>query len=563
MKRLSMLVLLGVLSACVSSTAAPSAVPTTPPPAPTTAVPVASPLPTPRSSWWNDAVFYEVFVRSFYDSDGDGIGDLQGLSAKLDYLNDGDPQTDSDLGVNALWLMPIMESPSYHGYDVVDYYTVEQDYGTNEDFKQLVAEAHQRGIQVIVDLVINHTSSQNPWFLESARDPNSPKRDWYIWNQQDPQFLGPWKQDVWYEKNGAYYYAVFWSEMPDLNYQTPAVTTQVYDVARYWLQKMGADGFRMDAVRYLVEQNLLEKDRLLASSPANLQWLQAFRDYCATVDPEAMTIGEVWTDTPEAARYVNRGAQDLVFEFELADALLSSVMTGSPSKFQSTRQEVLANYPPGQYGTFLTNHDQNRVMNVLQGDLDKAKLAAAALLTLPGVPFIYYGEEIGMMGAKPDEQIRTPFQWSAEQAAGFTTGLPWEPVNADYAMVNVAAQREDPDSLFNTYRQLIHLRQAHAALRTGSFTALTSSSGLVDAFLREQGDDRLFVVLNFDGQRQEGVTVSLPGGPLPAGTYAVSHALTGADLPSLSVGEGGQINGYRLPPLAPRQALIALLRRVF
>lgn len=560
---LPMLVLLGLLSACVTPTPAPTAVPTPPPSATTVPPSAATPTPGPRTGWWSDAVFYEVFVRSFYDSDGNGIGDLQGLIAKLDYLNDGDPQTDTDLGVTALWLMPIMESPSYHGYDVVDYYTVEKDYGANEDFKQLIAEAHKRGIRVIIDLVLNHTSSQNPWFLESVRDPASPKRDWYIWEDQDPKFLGPWKEDVWYERNGAYYYAIFWSEMPDLNYHTPAVTAQVNDIARYWLQEMGADGFRLDAVRYLVEQNLLEKNRILASSPENLRWLQEFRGYYTALDPEAMTIGEVWTETSEAARYVNRGAQDLVFEFDLADALLSSVMTGSPSKFQSTRQKVLESYPPGQYGTFLTNHDQNRVMNVLQSDLPKAKLAAAALLTIAGVPFLYYGEEIGMVGAKPDEKIRTPFQWSAEKSGGFTTGSPWEPLNEDYTTVNVAAQEQDPGALLNTYRQLIHLRQAHAALRTGSFTAVTSSAGLVDAFLREQADDRVLVALNFDGQAQAGVTLSLQAGPLPAGTYSVRDALTGADLPALSVGEGGQITGYTLPPLAARQALVLLLQKVF
>jgi 1,4-alpha-glucan branching enzyme len=223
--------------------------PVVPPPVVVTPVDTTSTIAT---GWWNDAVFYEVFVRSFYDANGDGNGDINGLIQKLDYLNDGNPATTTDLGVTALWLMPIMQSPSYHGYDVTDYRTVEQDYGSNNDFKALVAAAHARGIKVIIDFVMNHTSEQHPWFTESAASTTSNYRNWYRWSATNPGGTGPWGQTVWYNRNSAWYYALFWSGMPDLNYTTPAVKTELFDVARFWMQDMNVDGFRLDAVKYIL-----------------------------------------------------------------------------------------------------------------------------------------------------------------------------------------------------------------------------------------------------------------------------------------------------------------------
>jgi alpha-amylase len=188
----------------------------------------------PTTFWWNDAVFYEVFVRSFKDKNGDGKGDLQGLTSKLDYLNDGDPSTHNDLGVTAIWLMPIMESPSYHGYDVTDYRTVEQDYGSNADFSNFITEAHNRGIKVIIDYVMNHTSSAHPWFTDALNNPTtSTTRDWYTWQDPKPTNTGPWGQQVWHTKSGNNYYGIFWLEMLDLNYNTPAVKTEMFDIARF------------------------------------------------------------------------------------------------------------------------------------------------------------------------------------------------------------------------------------------------------------------------------------------------------------------------------------------
>lgn len=566
MKRGVMVLLLVVLLAgCVAAT--PTATPTQTPAAtasatavPPTVAPTAAPTPEARVGWWNDAVFYEVFVRSFYDSDGDGAGDLPGLIERLDYLNDGDPNTDTDLGVTALWLMPIMQSPSYHGYDAIDYYTVEQDYGVNEDFRQLIDAAHQRGIRVIIDLVLNHTSSAHPWFINSSTGDDAEKRDWYVWTDHAMDYSGPWGEQVWYPRGGDWYYAVFWSEMPDLNYENPDVTQQMYDVARFWLEDMGADGFRLDAVRYLVEADLDSEQPLLASAAPNLAWLQQFRDYYSSVAPEAMTVGEVWADTSEASRYVDTGALDLAFEFNLADAIIEGVMRSSPAPILSAMERIVADYPAGDYATFLTNHDQNRVLNQLGGNLARAKLAAATYLTLPGVPFIYYGEEIGMSGSKPDELIRTPMQWSAEEDAGFTAGRPWESVNADYIEVNVVTEAADPDSLFNTYRQFVSLRNAHPALRQGSFTPLESSDRPVFAYLRLQGEDRLLLVLNYSAQARGELTLSLSASDLPAGVYAVHDLLTGTQWPDVTVGAAGEFAApWVVAGLAERQVLMLQL----
>ena len=198
--------------------------------------------------WWNETVFYEIFVRSFYDSDGDGIGDIQGIIEKLDYLNDGNPETDDDLGITGIWLMPVAQSPSYHGYDVIDYETIEEDYGTNEDFQQLMEEAHNRGIKIIVDLVMNHCSSQHPWFVAASQ--NEPEYyDWFRWSNSYPGYMGPWGQQVWHmADNGKYYYGLFWGGMPDLNYENSEVKDEMWDIAEFWLTEMNVDGFRCDAV---------------------------------------------------------------------------------------------------------------------------------------------------------------------------------------------------------------------------------------------------------------------------------------------------------------------------
>lgn len=457
-----------------------------------------------EETWWNDRVFYEVFVRSFYDSDGDGIGDLQGLIQKLDYLNDGDSSTTNDLGVTGLWLMPIMDSPSYHGYDVTDYYTVSPDYGTNDDFKQLMDEAHQRGIAVIVDLVLNHTSSQNPWFLES-QTPDSEYDDWYVWETENPTFKGPDGQTVWYKKGDRYYYALFWSEMPDLNYQTPEVNERMYDVSRFWLDEMGADGFRLDAIKYIVEEG-----RALENTASTHQWLQDYQDYVKSVKSSAVLVGEAWTSSNLIAPYVPDEV-DVAFEFDLAGSLVRSSSFGLPNTARTAIQTTLDTFPEGQYATFLTNHDQNRLMTQLRGNVGAAKVASAMLLTLPGVPFLYYGEEIGMTGQKPDELIRTPMQWdSTPTTAGFTTSTPWQEVNADSTGINVDNQESSPDSLLNHYRALVQARAASHALQHGNVTFVESASRKVLSYLRLSDEQSVLIIINMDDQPVSDYALTLP-----------------------------------------------------
>ncbi len=491
--------------------------------------------------WWNDDVFYEVFVRSFQDSGSDGTGDLRGLIERLDYLNDGDPDTDSDLGVTGLWLMPITQSPSYHGYDATDYFTVEADYGTNQDFKDLVAAAHERGIRVIVDLMLNHTSSEHPWFLDSASGSGSAKRDWYVWRADDPGQTSSWGTPAWHPRNGAYYLGLFWEGMPDLNYRTQAVTDQMYDVADFWLQDLGTDGFRLDAVRHLIE----EGDNF-DGGPATHAWLAAWDDHIDSVDDQALTVGEVWSDTDTIAAYVRDDEVDIAFEFNVAQGIMDSVRSGDPAAFDAALAEALEAFPAGQFAPFLTNHDQDRVMSVLDGDAAGAKLAASALLTLPGVPFVYYGEEIGMTGQKPDERIRTPMQWTAD-GSGFTTGTPWEPANDDADTVNVAAQQDDPDSLLAHYRNLIHARSTLPALRTGGLQALASGCPAVYAFLRTGADgahDSALVVLNFAQTAQTGCALSVDSSDLSEGAYEATGMLSGQAGEALAVGAGGSIDAY-------------------
>jgi len=515
---------------------------------PVRADPVAEPIP-----WWNDEVFYEVFVRSFSDSDADGNGDLKGLTANLDYL--------ADLGVTALWLMPVTQSPSYHGYDTTDYLTVEADYGTNEDFKELIASAHDRDIEVIVDLMLNHTSSEHPWFLDSAASPASTKRAWYVWSDTDPGTITSWGTPAWHERAGAYYFGMFWEGMPDLNYRTPEVTDQMNDVARFWLEDMDADGFRLDAVRHLIEDG----DQLDSTTQTH-DWLLAWDDFIDAVEPQALTVGEIWDDTSVVAPYVTGDQVDLAFEFSLAEALIRSVATSSPDSFTDRLRTVLAAYPPGQFATFLTNHDQDRVMSQLGGGPEgtqKAKLAASALLTLPGVPFLYYGEEIGMVGQKPDELIRTPMQWDATEDAGFTAGTPWEPVSADYGTVNVAAQHDDPQSLLSHYRRLIAVRKEHPAISVGSLQVLASTCPGVQATLRRTPDDSdtVLVLLNFGSAPATGCALSATASGLANGTLTGTELMTGAGAADLVVDDTGAITGYvPLATLGPQETAIVHLK---
>ncbi|MDB5256949.1 MAG: alpha amylase catalytic region [Chitinophagaceae bacterium] len=488
--------------------------------------------------WWNDAVFYEVFVRSFKDNNGDGQGDLKGLMSKLDYLNDGDPSTNTDLGVTALWLMPIQQSPSYHGYDVTDYRTVEADYGTNQDFKDFIAAAHSRGIKVIIDYVMNHTSSQHPWFTNSVASLDG-KRDWYIWQDPAPTYTGPWTQQVWYTKStGNNYYAIFWSEMPDLNYRTPEVKTEMFDVAKFWLQDMEVDGFRLDAARYVIEDGTTQQD-----TPETIQFWKDFRTSYKSVNPDAFAVGEAWAATSIAKDYTNDDALDYCFEFDLATTILNASNSGTTANVNALRSkvdEVIASYPFLQYGTFLTNHDNNRSMSLFN-NFAKGKMAATLLLTLPGVPYIYYGEEIGMLGTGVDENKRTPMQWNSSTQADFTTGNPWRPVNSDYTTKNVADQKSDVTSLWNSYRNLIALRKNQAALKKGIYKPITTVA-TVFSFLRQFENENIIVVSNMASSTASNVQLTLSQGGITPGNYVLVELQGGSQVPVVIDNNGGFTN---------------------
>jgi len=526
----------------ISSTATLTDEPTTIPPL---HIPTSTPVETDR--WWDETVFYEIFVRSFYDSDGDGVGDINGLIEKLDYLNDGDPDTDRDLGITGIWLMPVTESPSYHGYDVVDYYTIDQEYGTEKDFHNLIDEAHNRGIRVIVDLVLNHTSRQHPWFLDSEDD-ESEHRDWYLWESEKPGYRGPWNQDVWHKLGDEYFYGVFWSGMPDLNLQNPAVTKELFDITSFWLKDMKVDGFRLDAVKHLVENGFYQEN-----TNETHAWLEEFYKFYKKTDPTAITVGEAWTTTTEVLDY-SGDEVDIAFAFDLAQAIIKTVRGPLPSPIISEMTKMVENFPSGQYATFLSNHDQNRVMSQLRGDVGRAKIAATILLTSPGVPFIYYGEEIGMSGVKPDEDIRLPMQWSAENtSAGMSTSTPWRMPAADYSEINLVDQVDDPDSLFSQYRSLIHLRNQHTALQIGEWKLVDPGSQWLYAFIRHQRDEVFLILLNVHTRdlTVESYGLTLETGPLSEPVEA--YSLLGLKKPaSPMVNKHGGFSKYipfeSLPP---------------
>lgn len=461
--------------------------------------------------WFRDAVFYEVFVRSFYDSNGDGLGDLNGLTAKLDYLNDGDPATNTDLGVTALWLMPVSPSPSYHGYDVTDYYGVNKDYGTMEDFKRLATEAHKRGMRVIIDLVLNHSSNQHPDFI-SAADNKSPKRNWYVWKKSIPSgWSQPWtsgspSEYVWHAlRAGEYYYGLFYDGMPDLNYQNPAVQDEMIAVAKHWLTA-GADGFRLDAIRYLFESGPGSGQ---ADTPETHAYMARFYQALKQHKPDCYLVGEIWSDIDTVAPYLGVPKElDSAFNFDLAGALVGGVKDKNFGYINATQEVTLETYPKDTADAiFLTNHDQDRIASVYGPNPDKLKLAASVLLTLPGTPYIYYGEEIGMPGTKPDENIRKPMLWTDGENAGFSTAKPWNAPARVRPGINVKAEAENPDSLFNHYRRLIHLRNDHVALRRGSYQAVRLDNKNVFAYLRRHEQQSLLVVHNFSDQPQSGLAL--------------------------------------------------------
>lgn len=507
------------------ASAAPASAAMTPPPC---AVPVPTQL-TP--AWWEDRVFYEVFVRSFADGDGDGIGDLAGLTARLDYLNDGDPATTDDLGVTGIWLMPIFEATSYHGYDVVDYRAIEKDYGDTAAFRAFVDEAHRRGIKVILDFVINHTSADHPWFRDALT--GGRYRNWYMWRDADPGWPGVAGGSPWHETPSGWYYGAFGKGMPDLNLTNPEVTAELERIAAAWLDA-GVDGFRLDAAKHLIETG----PDAQVNTPQTRAWLASFRAALRATYPEALLLGEVWEARAITTRYIADRSLDLVFDFGIGPSILGADRLGDANSLGAGLEEIGGRYPVGTVATFLTNHDQPRTMTALRGDRAGAELAAAALLTGPGVPFIYYGEELGLRGTKPDEQIRTPFPWTSKAGGfGFTTGTPWEAFGPDPGTANVERLSADPGSLLSAYRDLIRLRAGRPELATGAVVRLETSRGDVAATLRQGPGGSAIVIQNLGPDPAANLLLTLDKGPL-----------CGSPGASIAYATGGNIGRTVTPP---------------
>lgn len=409
-----------------------------------------------RPQWARDAIFYEIFVRSFYDSDGDGIGDFRGLKEKVPYLN--------ELGVNALWLMPINESPSYHGYDVVDYKSIEKDYGTMEDFKDFLAEAKKNNIKVIMDLVLNHSSSQHPWFIDALSNEDSPYKDYFVWDDgfEDTSKPGDWGQREWHTRNGKKYYGVFWDGMPDLNFRNPKLRQEIKDITKFWLD-LGVDGFRLDASKYIDKNN-----------DVTHLWWHDFNSFVKSINKDAFIVGENWdTSVNYVAKF--KKSMDSSFNFYLRDVILDAARGNDIDLMKNIekRNEIYSKEHPNFIDTiFVGNHDLNRLSNEVLNDISKQKLALNILMTLPGTPFIYYGEEFGQKGVKPDEDLRESMDWYASaKGKGMT-----EKYNRRHTIANDGISYEEQKgvkgSLFEHTKNLTSIRKAHPFIVGGKYKDL-------------------------------------------------------------------------------------------
>lgn len=456
---------------------------------------------------WDSKVTYEIFIQSFADSNGDGIGDFNGATSKLDYLQ--------DLGIEAVWLMPIMESPSYHKYDVTNYKSVHPDYGTEEEFKTFVTEAHKRGIYIIIDFIINHTSNKHPWFLESRKGIDNPYRDYYNWELENDIKNEISKREIshdsdnvtqWHKSEGneALYYGFFYGGMPDLNYDHPKVLEEITEAARYWLEGMNVDGFRLDAAKHIFREHRIQD---------NHTFWKKFRSNMVAIKPDVYLVGEVWADAKTAAPYSE--GLPVLFNFDLAFSILESVNNGTIStafisghghettdnqSFIGTllenKKTFIKTNPNFTDGVFLSNHDQNRVMTVLGNDIQKAKLAAAIYLTLPGQPYIYYGEEIGMKGKKPDELIREPFLWDMESKDDNRTTWVKSKYTFDSTVNPLSQQLVDESSLVNFYKKLISIRKSISALSSGVLAITDIDDKEILSYYRLNGNDSILVIHN-------------------------------------------------------------------
>ena len=489
-------------------------------------------------AWWKRAVVYQIYPRSFQDSNGDGVGDLPGITQRLDYLQ--------WLGVDAIWISPIYPSPmADFGYDVSDYTGIHPMFGTLPDFDQLVEEAHRRNLKVILDYVPNHTSNQHPWFQESRSSRNNPKRDWYIWKDASPDGSPPtnWVSNfggpawTWDDETKQYYYHAYLPEQPDLNWRNPEVQQAMFDVLRFWLER-GVDGFRVDALRQIIKDdewrdNPPSEDCQQSQNPYDAldpiyttdrpevmqvvtQMRQVLEEYKGETNADRVMIGELYLPIKRLVAYYGTEGKGchLPFNFHLISTpWKASVIADLIRRYE----EALP--PNGWPNWVLGNHDQHRLATRLGAA--QTRIAAMLLLTLRGTPTLYYGDELGMPDIPiPSHQVqdpwekrvpgrglgrdpeRTPMPWDASPNAGFTEENPWLPLGEDYAAQNVAVQQNDPDSILSLYRRLLQLRRQESALRFGLYDWV-KSQGSVLAYQRTEEDITYLIALNLDDQPAE------------------------------------------------------------
>jgi len=494
-----------------------------------------------QTLWYKNAVFYQIYLRAFYDSNGDGHGDLRGLTQKLDYLK--------DLSVDCIWLMPTYPSPlKDDGYDIADYYGVHSDYGTLDDIKALLEAAHALGIRVITDLVLNHTSDEHPWFKASRSDKNSPHRDYYVWSDTDQKykdtriiFLDTESSNwTWDETTRQYYWHRFYASQPDLNYDNPKVQEEMVNVARFWLD-MGVDGFRADAVPYLFEREGTNCENL-PETHAYLKKLRAFMDENY---PDRILLCEANQWPEDVREYFGDGDQfHMGFHFPIMPRIYMTLKKERAEDMRDILRRTPAIPEECQWCIFLRNHDEltlemvteqerqwmweqyapdprmrlnlgirRRLAPLLDNDRRKIELANSLLFTLPGSPIIYYGDEIGMgdnINLFDRNGVRTPMQWDSTTNAGFTSGQPYAPLlEGGYhpQKVNVAVQMTDPNSLYHAISNMIVTRKAHPAFGHGAFNWTELSNSFVAAYTRHHPIETLLIINNLSSKQQN---ISLP-----------------------------------------------------
>lgn len=465
---------------------------------------------------WQHGAFMEVFVRAYRDSNGDGIGDLKGLTQSLDYLQ--------QLGIRGLWLMPITRSEDHdHGYAVVDFRRVEAAYGNLADVDELVRQAHARGIGVITDYVINHASAAHPLFQEARKSPRNPWRDWFVWQDPAPTGWDVWGHNPWYPTEHGSFYATFGAHMPDFNLRNPEVERYHFDSLRVWLGH-GLDGFRFDAVPHLIENSAKDWN----DQPESYALMGRVNKLVHS-DPRRHIVCEA-TAHPEA--WAAPEACGSAFAFGL-EQHIAKAAKGEPASIKAVAEWFT--HAPLSMATMVSNHDifaGRRLWNQVDGDLALYKLAAATYLLLPGTPFIYYGEEVGMAGGaglQGDPELRTPMSWTADaKTAGFTTGTPFRALSANVATQNAAAEAQRPDSILAFYKAMLKLRNTLPSIAQGRYEQPVVQGQLM-SYQRKLADEHTVVVLNYATTPAEATVGALPPGATLAAAWPAGAAGTRAD----------------------------------